>query len=371
MGYLERKLLTIDTDLDDNSTWRYKMPSVGKYTAIEMRINCDRYATRASGTVVYPLEACISKIELLKAGSEVVKSLTGRQLDALNYWDFKRPNPRRYRQEASTGNDVILFLMGGRDFYDRELGFDFAKLGETFLEYTYDLNEGDAEYFRANDHDIKLYGYRWMGPDVPDFKGYFRSRQLSAWTTTADGAIKAVEIPTGRRVRRIGFQGKTRAATLGDTCDELELQVNKGEWSPVIIKAPMDWVMAEVVEYGLENQLGGIEYLVASTEMDLPYWWSYIESIAAQNYGAVGQPVINCHGITIPARLQATTAVAGEAIFSIRGWGFQKCLRIGFDHEWDLSDTLDTSDMGALDLLCTEAAASKDAAVFYEDIVPY
>jgi len=371
MAYMQRMRITKESDLDDNTTWRYKLPSVGKYTAIEMRINCDRYAIRAHDDTVYPLESCISKVELLKAGAEVVISLTGQQLDAMNYWDFKRPNPRRYRQEASTGNDVVLFLLGGRDFYDRELGFDFSKLGEVFLEYTYDLNEGDAEYFRANDHDISLYGWRWLGAGEPDFKGYFRSRQLSAWTTSAANALKTIEIPVGTKIRRVAIQSKTRAATLGGAVTQLELQVNKGENSPVIIKNMMDWTMAEVVEYGLHNDVGGIDYIPASTRIDLPYWWSYIESIAAQNYGASGQPVINCEGITAPAILGAQSAVAGEAIFSMRGWGFQKCLRIGFDHEWDLSDILETAGLGSLDLIATEAAGSISAACFYQDIVPY
>lgn len=371
MAYMQRHRLTKESDLDNNTTWRHKLPSVGSYTAIEMRINCNREATRTLNTVVYPLESCISKVEVLKAGAEVVKSLTGTQLDAMNYWDLKRPNPRRYRQLDASGNDVVLFLLGGRGFYDKEFGFDFAKLGETFLEYTYNLKEGTADYFEANDHDISLYGWRWLGPGAPVFKGYFRDRQLSAWTTSAAAALKAVEIPTGRNIRRVAVQGKTRASTIGGTFTELELQVNKGEYSPVIIKSPFDWCMAEVAEYGLHNQVGGIDYLVSTSEMDLPYWWSYIESLDACPYAYAGAIDVNVHGITIPARVAAAATGAVECMFTSRGWGFQKCLRIGFDHEYDLSDSFPTLNMGALDLICTEAAASIEAACFYQDVVLY
>jgi|GEM_PF-6137026 len=371
MAYLERKRIHTESDLDDNTTWRYKMPSMGKYTAIEMRINCDRYNTRAAGGEVHPLESCISKVELLKKAGEVVISLPGQQLDAMNYWDLKKPNARRYRQEADTGNEVVLFLLGGRGFYDKEFGFDFAKLGETFLEYTYDLNEGDAEYFKASDHDIRLYGYKWLGPGEPTFRGYFRSRQLSAWTTSAEDAIKTIHIPIGRNIRRVAVQAKTRDATIGGIFSELELQANEGEFSPVLIKSPFDWCMAEVSEYGLENQVGGIDYLVSTSEMDLPYWWSYIESLDACPYGYAGAIDVNVHGITIPARIAAAATGAVECMFISRGWGFQKCLRIGFDHEYDLTDILPTADLGALDLICTEAAADKAAACFYQDVVLY
>ena len=246
MAYMQRKRITIDSDLDDNTTWRYKLPDVGKFTVIEMDINCDRYADRADNDTVHPLESCISKIEVLGPGGLVLHSLTGQQLDVMNYWDFKRPNARRYRQAADTGNDVVLFLVFGRDFYDKVYGLDLQRVGETYLEYTYDLNEDTAEYFAADDHDIRLYGWQWSGEGVPDFTGYMRSRQLAYWTTSAANNIKEVKIPIGNPIRRIGVQACTRAYTLGGTFSELEVRVNNGEYSPVLVKAPMRWVMQEV-----------------------------------------------------------------------------------------------------------------------------
>lgn len=371
MPYMQRTRLTFDSDLDDNTTWRYKLPSVGIYTALELRINCDRYATRADGAVVYPLANVISKIEMLAGGTKVIKSLTGEQLDAMNYWDFKRPNPRRYRQEADTGNDLILFLLGGRGLYDKEYGFDFARLPETYLEYTYDLNEGDAEYFKANDHDVRIYGYRWMGSGMPNFKGYFRDRQLAAWTTSAADAIKTIEIPVGNLIRRIAVQGKTRASTIGGTFSELEVRVNDGEYSPIIVKSPMDWTMAEVQEYGLYNVLGGLDYQIAATTMDLPYWFSYYDWIHLDPYAADIEDQYILGLITLPPRTAQTTSEAGEFVFSQSGWGFQKCLRMGFDHEMDLSDALPTAQLGSLDLVVTEASGSKSAACFVQDVITY
>ena len=371
MPYMQRVRLTSDADLDDNATWRYKLPAIGKYTCIEMRIQCNRYATRTLNTVVYPLESCISKIEVLEAGQRVLLSLTGQQLDAMNYWDLGRPNPRRYRQLAGGGNDVVLYLLFGRDFYDREYGLDLARLNETYLEYTYDLNEGDADYFAANDHDIKLYGWRWMGPGEPDFSALFRSRQLAYWTTSAANNLKTIEIPVGTLIRRIGVQAGTRAKTIGGTFSKLEVQVNNGEYSPVIIQEPMIWCAQEVSEYGLSNIVGGIDYLVSTSEMDLPYWWSYLEDIEATPYAYAGAIDVNVHGITIPARVAAAATGAQEVMFTMRGWGFQKCLRIGFDHEYDGIDLLDARDMGSLDLILTEAAASLAGRVFVQDILRY
>jgi len=371
MAYMQRLRITKVSNLDDDSTWRFKLPSVGLYTAFEMRINCNRHATRAANTTVFTLADEISKIEILKGGAEVVKSLTGEQLDAMNYWDFKRPNARRYRQEAATGNDLTLFVLGGRGLYDKEYGFDMARLGETYLEYTYDLSEGVAEHFEANDHDVSLYGYRWMGPGVPSFRGYFRDRQIASWTTSASSAIKTIAIPVGNPIRRIAVQATTRGSTLGGTFSELEVRVNDGEYSPVIVKSPMDWTMAEVQEYGLENLIGGIEYVVGGVIVDLPYWFSYYETLLTNTYGTLALVTTAYGALTLPARIRENATTATEAMFAMRGWGFQKCLRIGFDHEHDGFDLLQTAGMGSLDLVATEAAASKVAKCFVQDVISY
>lgn len=371
MGYMQRTRILSDSDLDDNATWRERLDLSGKIAAIEMRINCDRYATRASGTVVYPLESCISRIELLRDATTPLVSLSGQQLDAMNYWDFGRPNARRYRQEASTGNDVTLFLMGGRGPYDREYGWDFDRLSKVYLEYTYDLNEGDAEYFKANDHDIKLYAWQWKGDNVPNFRGFFRSRQLDAWTTSAANAEHKVEVPAAYPIRRVCVQGKTSGTTLGGALSKLELQVDKGAYSPVIINSPMDWVMAEVAEYGLFNQVGGIDYQIAVTNIILPRWFSYYDTIHLDPYAADIEDQYVYGLITIPPSVNQTTSEAGEFVFTESGWGFQKCLRIGFDHEDDGFDLLRVPAGKSLDLLCTEAAASKDVAAFVQDVLTY
>lgn len=371
MAYMQRHRLTKVSDLDAATTWRYKLPALGQYTAIEMRINCDRYQDRIDSDVVYPLEALVSKIEMLAGGARALYSLTGSQADAMSYWDFRRPTGRRYRQTAETENHMHFFLLGGRSLYDKEYGWDFAKLGETYLEYTYDLKDGLAEGFEANDHDISLYGWRWMGTGAPSFKGYFRSRQLAQWETSAAATLKTLSIPVGNPVRRICVQAKDRAITLGGTFSELEVRCNEGEYSPVIVKSMFDWTQSAVGEYDLNNEIGGIDFPQSGEWTDLPYWFSYYQTVHATNYQKYDNTVAVLGLITAPARLEQNSGADFEAVFSLRGYGFQKCLRIGFDHEHDGFDLLDTRALGSLDLLVTEAAQDKTAAMFVQDIISY
>ena len=370
MYMLRQRIMNVGS-LSSTPTYRYKLPSVGLYTAFQLVIDCNRYATRADIDLVYPLEAEVTKIELVEGGSHALLSLPASQLDAINYWTFGRPNPRRYRQEEATGNLLHLFLMGGRDLYDTEYGYDLGRLGETYFEYTHSMTSDAAERFDVSDHEITLYGYRWMGAGLPNFKGYMRPRQLAAYSTTASGALKTINIPIGNPIRRIGIQAKSRTRTLGGTFTKAELLVNNGEYSPVTITSPMHWAMGEVQEYALNNEIGGIDYAVGTGENEIPRWWSYFQTLQASPYGYAGEINLETHGITLPLRVKANSTGNQEFIFNCRGYGFQKCLRIGFDHYRDGSDLLQTRSMGALDLELTEAGSSRDCAVFVEDVVSY
>jgi hypothetical protein len=371
MPYMLRQRLTNKTSLTGTPTWRYKLPSLGRYTALELVIDCNRYATRADGAVVYPLETQVTKIEVLEGASRAVFSLTASQLDGLNYFDFRRPNARRHREDAGSGNLLHLFLMGGRDLYDREYGFDFAKLGETYLEYTHTFSADTAEKFDVSDHEVTIYGWRWMGADAPNFTGYRRVRQLDQWTTSAADALKTVQIPVGNPIRRIVVQAKSDDTTIGGTVKEIELKVNDGEYVPVHITSPMHWVMQEVSEYDLHNTIGGIVYFVGTGGNELPRWWSYYQSIQLSGTGATSPESYNATWITLPASVSAGTTGNKEGSWISRGWGFQKCLRIGFDHDYAGYDLLQTAGLGSLDLELTENAASKDCAVFVEDVLRY
>jgi len=370
MYMLRQRIMNVGS-LSSTPTFRYKLPSTGMYSAFQLVIDANRYATRADIDLVYPLEVEVTKIELVEGGSHALLSVPATQLDALNYWSFGRPNARRYRQEESTGNLLHLFMMGGRDLYDTEYGYDMSRLGETYFEYTHSMSADAAERFDVSDHEITLYGYRWMGSGTPSYKGYLRARQLAAYTTTATGALKTINVPIGNPIRRIGIQAKSRATTLGGTFTKAELLVNNGEYSPVIITSPMHWAMGEVSEYGLNNELGGIDYMVSTGENEIPRWWSYFQTLQASSYGYAGEMNLEVHGISLPLRVKANTTGNMEVMFNSRGYGFQKCLRVGFDHFRDGSDLLQTRGMGALDLQLTEAAASKECAVFVEDVVSY
>lgn len=371
MPYMLRKRILTQNDLADDATWKADLPDSGAVTAFELRISCKRLADRQLHAVVYPLVDMISRVELIAESTKKVVSLTGRQQDFLNYLDFKRPNPRRHREVLNGGNDLVLYIMGGRSLYDREYGFDMAKLSNAFLNYTYNLHENTPEYFVANDHDITVYQWAWKGPDVPIFKGYFKSRQVLSYSTTGQYNIKELKITPGLPLRRIVVQKLTGTETLGGTWTDYELEVNNGEFSPVRITSAMDWCMQTVSDYGLLNRQTGKVYThdVDGTPL-LPNDFSYYDNIEATQFGVrVPDSVSIYTDISVPPRISIETV--GEANYTGWGWGYQGCLLIGFDHEDDGFDLLDTAGMSSLRLLLTEADTDLLGAVALQEIVLY
>lgn len=371
MPYMQRQRLLSLSDLDDDTTLRWKLPTVGKYTCFEVYVDCERLNARSDADAPHTLESVIAKFEILQGGARAVYSLTGLQADAMNYWDFKRPNPRRYRQAANGDNINHFFLLGGRDLYDQKYGFDMQKLGESYLEYTYDLQEGVTDYFETNMHFFRVYGWRWMGPGEPNFTGFMRNRQLAAWSTTGTDVLKTIEIPTQYPIRRIGVQARSRSRSIGGTFTRIEVRVNEGEYSPVIIPNPMQFTMAEVAEYGLHNMISGVDASVASEATDLPWYWAYMGDAQLTGYfDATVQPYFESF-LQMPVRFRGVGASANEVAFVSRGYGFQKCMRIGFDHDYDGFDLLKLGQNDVLDVVLTEAAASRDGSLFVQDVATY
>jgi len=371
MGYMLRQQITTKGALEAVPTWRYKLPSVGKFTAFELIVDCNRFAERADADLIYPLESQISKIEVVEGGSRAILSLTGSQLDAMNYWDFQQPTARRHSEQTGSDNLIHLFILAGRGLYDTKYGFDMTRLGETYLEYSHALSADAAEKFDVSSHTVYLYGWRWMGDGTPNFDGYFRTRQLAYWTTNAAATIHAVELPLGNPYRRIGVQAKTRACTLGGAIDKLELSVNNGEFSPATVESMMHWCYQEVGEYHLRNHITGLDYLVGTDATDLPSWFSYGGSLQVTQRDAADMTTIRVRPWENPMNMKAAATGNIPVAFDMTGYGFQKCLRIGFDHLEDGTDLFPTRGLGSFDLLVTEEAADKAVAVFAQDVLSY
>lgn len=372
MSYMLRKRILTQSDLTDDTTWKIDLPDGGMITAFEVAIEATRKTDRVGAVACYPLVEMISGLEIIAESTKKIFSVSGRQADFINYLDFKRITERKHREQDAQYNNLSLFILGGRGLYDREYGFDMAKLKNAFLNYTYDLHEGDAYYFTDDSHDVNVYAWQWMGAGAPSFKGFFRTRQVLAYQTTGAGVINTLPITPGLPIRRIIVQAKDVDESLGGTWTRLELEINNGEYSPVVITSLANWVKSQVADYNLLNESHGHLWLASGgTRYYIPNEWAYFADGQATMYGigaAAGD--VSVEGFTKPIRVRAANNSA-LVNYAIRGFGYQGCLNIGLDHLPDEAEALITRGLGSVKLLMTETESGNKGAVVLQEIELY
>uniref|UniRef100_A0A6H2A1E0 Uncharacterized protein n=1 Tax=viral metagenome TaxID=1070528 RepID=A0A6H2A1E0_9ZZZZ len=371
MGYWLRKRLHTESAVDANTTYRYKLPTTGLYSAFSVRCQAQRYANRASTTTNQLLHDAISKVELLSEGTKVLKSLRARELKALNLFDFRRVGDWQHGENEDDYNIDTLYLLAGRGLQDKEYMFDMARLRDPELALTNALTETTAEYWKVDTLEYQIYGWRWMGDPVPSPKGYLRADERAYYTTSAADAEKIVEITTGKRIRRLLLMGHTVGTTTYGHIKKIELEVDEGAYSPVIIDSPVEFSWQNVLDYGLDVKVVKCVYLKAVDEAE------YCDLLMAYPQGVMVIP----HVATADA--SARVWDFGNGLADIRcdvaythelvahGAGYLNSLVIGFDKEKDLSDMLNTREMGKLKMILTETAASKVVSVVVEEEILY
>lgn len=371
MGYWLRKRLHRETAVDAGTTYRYKLPTTGFYSAFSVHVEAQRYGGRDATTTSQILFDALTKIELITEGTKVIKSMRARELKALNLFDFSKVGEWQHSEESDGWNFDDLYLLAGRHLQDKEYMFDMSRLPDPELAITNDLTEDSMAYWKADTLEYTIFGWRWMGDPVPSPKGYFRADERVYYETTADRAEKVIEITKGKRIRRILIQGQEVGTTIGGHIREFELQVDEGAFSPVKSISQMQWAQQNVLDYGLDVTVKkDINIIASSTRQydDILMCWPQFVGLtpmatSANNYGQV-EDVNN--------GLCMTQGLASDVFKMVgMGCGYLNAQVIGFDKEPDLADMLDTRDMSALKLILTERAADKTVSVVVEEEVLY
>lgn len=377
MGYWLRKLLHTESSVPSDGTYRYKLPVTGLYSAFSVDLYATRFAARAEVDSHDWLRDAITKIEMLSEGTKVIKSLRGAELNALNTFDFKQIPPQHFNDGGVNANMDSLYLLAGRSLQDKEYMFDMSRFADPEIALTNAIRQGAARGFTDLSLQYKIYGWRWMGDPVPMPKGYFRADERLYYDTTADGTIKPLQITTGKRIRRILVKGWEERHSIAKHFDKLELEVDEGAYSPIVATSMLDLAMQNKLDYGLNlQQLVPVYIYIQGLTMLVDVFLPYNAHVAAvmdplSRGQAIGASIGNGVLDVIAREESAAAFVATNADCIVDGAGYQRAVLLGFDKAPDLSDMLDTRDMGILKLLITEGDADDTVSVVVEEEVLY
>lgn len=372
MGYWLRKRLTTISAPSAGSTYRYKLPSTGLYSAFSIRMQGRRDATRSAEAKTQQLHEAITKVEMTSEGVKVIKSMRAREILALNLFDFKHVLEMQDGEEDDDYNVFTIYLLAGRNLHDKKWMFDMSKFTDPELAITNAITSDTSEDWGTTELEYQIFGWRWIGDPVPTPVGYMRADERLHYDTTGANVVKPLEITRGHRIRRLLVMGWEAEHMLGEHISRLELEVNEGEYSPVTIPHLMEWAWQNKEDYGLEIRTHRALWMAAvdttydcDCNMDIPQFVSIFNDGSATADSS-------CRSWDYASGIiHAQSDIGARHCMLVEGAGYMTSIVIGFDLDAELEDMLDTAGMAKLELEITETADGDTVSVVVEEEILY
>lgn len=371
MGYWLKQRLHTESKVAVDQTYRYKLPITGFYSGFHIQAQDIREAARDAAARVDFLHDRIDKIELTSEGTKVIKSFRGRECLALNLYDFGRPNEFQNGESDTSYMIDNFFILAGRSLHDKKWMFDMSKFRDPELAITNSVDNTDGVDMDEDLLEYQIFGWRWIGDPVPHPIGYMRADERLHYNTTGADVEKNVPITTGKKIRRILLMGWEPAHTVYGHIKHIELQVDEGAYSPIIIPNIMAWCIQNKLEYNLNIETVA-EFSI--TEVDVSYdcdvQMCYPQIVVAFPYSSVVDASARTPDFDNGLVDLQVDALA-EYMLTAQGTGYLTSILLGFDVEPDLADMLDTKGMASLRLLLTETADTDTVSMVVEEEVLY
>lgn len=198
--FVQTEFLRKGVSLSAGVDYRVDLPDFGMLCAIELHFNGTRNTAYGNTGGDWRVVDKIDKVEILAESSTIIQSLTGKQVQACQWFDTGVFPPSRLRNYATENQFEQMTLIFGRKLFDPEYGLDLSRWNNVELRIA---NSFTSSHFSALTVDVVLYYMRDLGG--ANFRGYLRKEEWQTWTTV-QAETKYLEIPTLYPVRRIGLQ---------------------------------------------------------------------------------------------------------------------------------------------------------------------
>lgn len=169
----------------------------------------------------------VSKVEVVD-GSEVLASLSGQQIEALNFFDTKetRGKPLEYRNGCV--GEIVLPINFGRFRYDPQLALDPTKFRNPQIKVSHDIANGGSS---VSSSTMEIFA------DVFDEKvispvGFLMSKEWFIYTLS-DNQYKSVDLPLDHILKRLVLFSQTYGYELDDQLAEIKLSEENDKRIPI------------------------------------------------------------------------------------------------------------------------------------------
>lgn len=287
MKYWRKKYIREGASMTLNSTYKLDLPETGYLGALFISLSGTQVSGYGQGGGDWRIIDKISKIEIIANGATVIKSLTGKQFQALAWLDNHVTAPDQWRNYASAVQYCMIPVYFGREMLDREMFLNSRDFSSLELQIT---NTGAAATFA--DLTVSVLAY-YLEPEaqISPPLGFLRTEEWRKYTT-AQNATQYFDLPTELKMRRILLQmypavDANFLATTGmwNLADDLGLYLRTG--GVELFRGGVDDLIRQSqYEYQKEVITSGRPYISADKGFDMGI--GYVNGVSASAGTASG-----------------------------------------------------------------------------------
>ena len=283
--------------------------------------------------------ANISKIELVD-GSDVLFSLSGREVQALNFYDRKMAADNHLVAQTATWMRASFGIDFGRHLYDPELAFDPTKFTNPQLKITWDENVANTN---CADNYLTIQAHLF-DELTPSPTGFLMSKQVYSYTPEAN-AYEYITLPTDYPFRRILFGSHQEYRTFTQMIAEVKLSEDNDK------RIPFDMTGDELLwesKRTCPEYIETVYCLIMDTDTNFRVTPSEDAIIVGMNTGALQDLFIVFHngGLVL-----AKTETSGETVYMIcKGYIPHGLVSVPFGNPATPADWYDVTKIGDLRL---------------------
>ena len=311
----------------------------------------------------------LTKIELLVNGSQVVKSLTGRQAMAL-MWYNGGPFETTNTYQAQANHNIVysefpLYL--GRFAGDTKAGLDLKEYANPQLRLTWATADAtiDGVAYDGNSSD-PTFTYNVMakvldGTPAGFLNKYVYSAEVNKYNPVATGE-KTTEIPRGYDLKGIMMGSRYVSIAWNAAFNNVKLDFDNGKWVPIdmgyanLAAAFKQWWPRPCVRNVWSTQAHNDNFDAGVME---------VSSLSANGAGSSAYFMLwGCfefpiYIMSIYDHNHAAYTTAVPVFYSVTGWGPMQTFYIPMSQLLDgEAETVDTREFGRIDLKISTSSAS-------------
>jgi len=311
----------------------------------------------------------LKKIEVIVNGSQVVKSLDGRQLLAMMCYKKTPVTSNDFKNMNAAACDESFYINLGRHYHDLEYMLDLGQVADPELRIEYDFALADCSGYHCGEPmtaepqiNIVLHMLRDTSV-VP--KGYIKTSEIHRVDNAANLGYN-LTVPRGPTYSNLYLQSWWYQFGLGSILDHVEVNINSDNLIPYR-QTPGEMANQILRMYGLIDSIMYQFHVTGGQAYPFPLEQCYYEGRMVQGIDALVAGGDLWGGFNVGQYTVISTNAAGAATvhtyMNFKGiWPFSVSPIPLFD-PWDPDTWIDTSVLGDFWVRIEENAGAKEGVM--------